>query len=135
MDEERSPEESKTIDTRETPEIEGKVDNKAALKDEEVIIKELKDVKRQNFITHCLVSAMIVLTLVWQVSEISVALKIRGVLCNPVKSLGGWLTGRREMNIQDAIKQVSMNHKQVIENTSIPGLLPGLESSDDGDDK
>ncbi|GAB2220378.1 hypothetical protein Droror1_Dr00008027 [Drosera rotundifolia] len=37
--------------------------------DVEEILKELKKVRRQNTITHCLLSALIVLTVAWQLSE------------------------------------------------------------------
>ncbi|MCD9559624.1 hypothetical protein HAX54_017691 [Datura stramonium] len=36
---------------------------------EEKVVKELKKIQKQNFITQCLLSAMIVLTLTWQLSE------------------------------------------------------------------
>ncbi|KAK8360688.1 hypothetical protein V6Z12_A04G180500 [Gossypium hirsutum] len=41
---------------------------------EEEIVKELKAVKRQNTITHCLLSALIVVTLIWELSEVSLVL-------------------------------------------------------------
>ncbi|GKF37957.1 hypothetical protein Tco_0114715, partial [Tanacetum coccineum] len=41
------------------------------------IVKELKELKRQNFITQCLLSAMIVLTVTWQISEVSIILKLK----------------------------------------------------------
>ena len=44
---------------------------------ESEIVKELKKVKRQNFVTHCLLSVLIVLTAAWQVSEVKLILKVR----------------------------------------------------------
>ncbi|CAN0896116.1 hypothetical protein LINGRAHAP2_LOCUS18275 [Linum grandiflorum] len=61
--------------------------------DVEEIGKEIKKVKRQNFITHCLLSALIVVTVAWQVSEVSLALSIKDKLSHPVRSLAGALFG------------------------------------------
>ncbi|KAF5773687.1 hypothetical protein HanXRQr2_Chr13g0591331 [Helianthus annuus] len=38
--------------------------------EEEKILKELKKVRRQNVVTHCLLSVMILLTVTWQISEV-----------------------------------------------------------------
>lgn len=59
----------------------------------EEIIKELKNVKRQNCITHWLLSAMIVLTVAWQISEVSLILKVKDGLSHPFKHLGCMFTG------------------------------------------
>ncbi|XP_019177142.1 PREDICTED: uncharacterized protein LOC109172444 [Ipomoea nil] len=61
--------------------------------DDDRVIKELKKIQRQNFVTHCLVSAMIVLTLTWQLSEVSLILKLKDGLNNPFRSLGGFIAG------------------------------------------
>ena len=50
------------------------------------IIKELKKVKRQNFVTHCLLSVMIVLNVAWQLSEVSLILKVKDGLSHPFRS-------------------------------------------------
>ncbi|KAG8383307.1 hypothetical protein BUALT_Bualt05G0171100 [Buddleja alternifolia] len=107
----------------------------------EEIMKELKNVKRQNTITHCLVTAMIVLTLAWQLSEVSLILKIKDGLTNPFKSVGGILKGflkkRTVINVQDAIKNASGMQNQVIEPPELkipefPNLeLPGFDTSED----
>ncbi|GJU87618.1 hypothetical protein Tco_1295164, partial [Tanacetum coccineum] len=47
------------------------------------IVKELKELKRQNFITQCLLSAMIVLTVTWQISEVSIILKLKDGVTHP----------------------------------------------------
>lgn len=60
---------------------------------QEEIIQELKQVKRQNFITHCLLSAMIVITVAWQLSEVSLILTLKEGLSNPLKFFGGMITG------------------------------------------
>ncbi|XP_075509771.1 uncharacterized protein LOC142546131 [Primulina tabacum] len=53
------------------------------------IIKEVRNVKRQNLITHCLVSTMILLTAAWQISEVSLLLKVKNGLRNPFNFFGG----------------------------------------------
>ncbi|CAK7336149.1 unnamed protein product [Dovyalis caffra] len=84
----------------------GSSENAAA----EEIVKELGKVKRQNFVTHCLLSAMIVLTVAWQVSEVSLILQVKERLSHPFKSFGSMLTGifkRPKANDQDSEKQQS----------------------------
>lgn len=99
----------------------------------EEIIKELKNVKRQNTITHCLLTAMIVLTLTWQLSEVSLILKMKHGLSNPFKFIGGLITGFWKSRhphpqvsyVQDVMSEV---HKHVTEPTSLPSLkIPELE--------
>lgn len=60
---------------------------------EEEIMKELKAVKRQNTITHCLLSALIVVTLIWELSEVSLVLKLRDGMNHPFRSFGSLLAG------------------------------------------
>ncbi|GMJ13300.1 hypothetical protein like AT1G27300 [Hibiscus trionum] len=57
----------------------------------EELRKEIKEIKKQNTITHCLVSAMIVITLFWQVSEASLLLKVKDGFTHPFRSFGSWL--------------------------------------------
>ncbi|KAL0408476.1 UNVERIFIED_CONTAM: hypothetical protein Sradi_1782000 [Sesamum radiatum] len=109
----------------------------------EEIMKELKEVKKQNLITHCLLTVMIVLTIAWQLSEVSLILKIKDGLSNPLRSvggiIGGFFKGGRSVNVvQDVIKQASEMQKQVTEPTYLPGLkipdlphleLPGFDTS------
>lgn len=52
------------------------------------IAKDLSKIKRQNTITHLLLGAVIVLTAVWQVNEVSFLLWLQSKLSNPFKSLG-----------------------------------------------
>ncbi|KAE8654438.1 hypothetical protein F3Y22_tig00117048pilonHSYRG00257 [Hibiscus syriacus] len=61
--------------------------------EEEDIVKELKAVRRQNTITHCLLSALIVVTLIWEFSEVSMFLKLQNGLNHPFKSFGNWFAG------------------------------------------
>ncbi|KAK9102631.1 hypothetical protein Sjap_019885 [Stephania japonica] len=54
----------------------------------EEIVKELRKLKRQNTITHCLLSVMIFVTVVWQLSEVSLILNVKHKLSHPFKSAG-----------------------------------------------
>ena len=90
----------------EGPAYGGSRENAAA----EEIVRELRKVRRQNFVTHCLLSAMIVLTVAWQVSEVSLILKVKDGLRHPFKSFGSMLTGILKdprANDQDSEKQQS----------------------------
>nr|GMD77538.1 uncharacterized protein LOC109175639 [Ipomoea batatas] len=68
-------------------------DHELKEEEEERVIKELKKIQRQNFLTHCLVSAMIVLTVTWQLSEVSLILKLKDGLNHPFRSLRGFIAG------------------------------------------
>ncbi|KAL6969249.1 hypothetical protein U1Q18_028972 [Sarracenia purpurea var. burkii] len=108
----------------------------------EELIRELTKVKRQNFITHCLLSVMIVLTAAWQLSEFSLVLKVKNRLNNPFKSFGSILTGLikgRIVNAQNGEKH-SVTEQQQIEGSALPYLkIPELAHlnfplGDDSDD-
>ncbi|BFG16081.1 hypothetical protein CerSpe_023550 [Prunus speciosa] len=62
--------------------------------DREEIIKELNKVKRQNTITHWLLSVMIVLTVAWQASEVTLLWKFKDGLSHPFKYIGDMLSGK-----------------------------------------
>lgn len=84
----------------------------------EEIVKELRELKKQNFVTQCLLSVMIVLTVVWQVSEVSLILKVKEGLSNPLKSFGGvfsWMLKGPDTNGQDAEKQFSAAKQRLTE--------------------
>ncbi|GMP57577.1 hypothetical protein CsSME_00021604 [Camellia sinensis var. sinensis] len=93
------------------------------------IVKELRNVKRQNFITHCLLSAMIVLTITWQISEVSLVLSLKDGLSHPFKTFGGMLAGMLKgpvLDAQNGEKKSSTNQPQ-IEVPAIPPLkIPEL---------
>lgn len=59
----------------------------------EDVVKELKKLEKQNRTTHWLLSALIVLTVAWQVSEVSLLLKLKQGFRNPFKSLGNMVAG------------------------------------------
>lgn len=62
--------------------------------DREEIIKELNKVKRQNTITHWLLSVVIVLTVAWHASEVTLLWKFKDGLSHPFKYIGDMLTGK-----------------------------------------
>ncbi|CAN7094066.1 unnamed protein product [Brassica rapa subsp. narinosa] len=59
----------------------------------EEIAKDIKEVKRQNKVTHILLSALIILTLTWQLSEYSMIYMMKERLTHPIRSIGGMLSG------------------------------------------
>ncbi|XP_041010687.1 uncharacterized protein LOC121254631 [Juglans microcarpa x Juglans regia] len=96
----------------------------------EEIVKELKKVKRQNFVTHCLLSAMIILTVAWQLSEVTLILKVKEGLSNPFRSVGSLLARMLKgpaTNGQDTEKLSSPAKKPPSEALSLPDL--GLNGS------
>ncbi|KAK2443321.1 hypothetical protein QL285_014435 [Trifolium repens] len=82
--------------------------------DDEEIIKEVKKVKKQNFVTHCLLSAMIVLTVAWQLSEVSLVWKVKEGINDPFRSFGNM--------VKDTMKDVKEK-------------VSDFKGKDDADDK
>jgi hypothetical protein len=52
------------------------------------ITKDIKIIKRQNRITHNLLSALIVITMIWQFGEVSLILAVKKKFVHPVRSIG-----------------------------------------------
>ncbi|CAL5421106.1 unnamed protein product [Camellia sinensis] len=96
----------------------------------EEIVRELREIKRQNFITHCLLSAMIVLTVAWQLSKVSLVLKLQDGLSQTLFELR-MLKGP-VVNDQNGEKKSSSKQQQV-DGPSVPPLkiaeLPHLGSN------
>ncbi|KAM7271668.1 hypothetical protein ACFE04_030882 [Oxalis oulophora] len=94
------------------------------------IVEELKKMERQNSITHFLLSAVILLNIVWQLSEVSLILKIKHALTNPFKWVGNIiaekLAGRPSKNGNSSLKQLLSPSLQV------PHVELPLLSSNDG---
>jgi hypothetical protein len=82
--------------------------------DDEEIIKEVKKVKKQNFVTHCLLSAMIVLTVAWQLSQVSLVWKVKEGINHPFRSFGNM--------VKDTVKDVKEK-------------VSDFKGKDDADDK
>ncbi|KAA8528959.1 hypothetical protein F0562_033553 [Nyssa sinensis] len=100
------------------------------------IVKELRKVRRQNLITHCLLSAMIVLTVTWQLSEVALIIKLKNGLSNPFKSFGSMLTGMLKgprFNGQNGKPESSSTKQQQIESHSplpLPIQIPEIAHVD-----
>lgn len=80
----------------------------------EDIIKELKKVERQNSKTHWLLSIMIVLILGWQLSELSLIMKVKEGFNHPFRSFGNMVMGilkGPDNNGQDTEKHSSSTKK------------------------
>lgn len=85
------------------------------------IMKELKKVKRQNFVTHCLLSVMIVLTVVWQVSEVSLILQLKDGLSHPFRSFGNMLKGM--VKVPQVKGQNADDNEELLESSSLPSMI------------
>lgn len=100
----------------------------------EEIARELKKVKRQNVVTHWLLSAMIVLTLAWQLSEVSLILKVRDGLSHPFRSIGSVVTdffkGPAEKDKEADRRQMGIPPLQMPEfpHVDVPDLIPNGEN-------
>ncbi|PRQ39874.1 hypothetical protein RchiOBHm_Chr4g0429971 [Rosa chinensis] len=94
--------------------------------DKEEIVKELKNLKRQNTITHLLLSVMVVLTIAWQASEVTLLLKMKHGLSHPFSCIRGLFSGGSDQNGQD----------QKRKSDALPSLkmpdLPSVELPDIG---
>ncbi|KAF9607513.1 hypothetical protein IFM89_036875 [Coptis chinensis] len=98
----------------------------------ENILSELRKVKRQNSITHWLLSVLIILTAACQYSEVSLIMKVKNNLTHPFRSVGNMIT-----NAQDALKHFDGHEpfdasKQAqIASPSVPALkIPDLPNMD-----
>lgn len=97
----------------------------------EEIVKELRKVRKQNLVTHCLLSVMIILTVAWQLSEVSILLKLKDGLSHPFKSLGGVVKGmlKRPDNGNGGAEKLVVPSKQnpIVQAATLPGLkIPDL---------
>ncbi|XP_077250379.1 uncharacterized protein LOC143889877 isoform X1 [Tasmannia lanceolata] len=97
----------------------------------EDIVRELRKVKRQNTITHCLLSVMIVITAVWQFSEVSLLLGVKNTVSNPFRAIGSVITGvlrsGQIRNQADAERSPSLPKLPQVDAPPLPvHLVPGL---------
>ncbi|PAN06156.1 hypothetical protein PAHAL_1G242200 [Panicum hallii] len=93
--------------------------------DEEVgladVAKDLNKIKRQNTVTHLLLGAVIVLTAVWQVNEVSFLLWVQRKLSNPFKSLGDMIKSSLTLK----------GRKPMIESSPLPPVgVPDISRAD-----
>lgn len=95
---------------------------------QEEIVKELKNVTRQNFITHCPPSALVVLTVTWQLSEVSIVLKLIDGLKHTCRSIGGDLSGVFKgaapagNGKEEGNENSSWNGENIVIEASVPGF-------------
>lgn len=120
-------------------ETESKDETEASPSDtgEDVVVKELKKLERQNRITHWLLSALIVITVAWQLSEVSLLLKLKHGLTHPFKSVGSILSGmlKRPVNgLVEADKHSSTKDNETDNPLKLPKMdLSSLMMNDDED--
>ncbi|GLT38870.1 hypothetical protein SLA2020_130880 [Shorea laevis] len=109
----------------------GQGDNEHSKISLEEIAKELRAVRRQNTITHWLLSSLIVLMVVWQLSEVSLILKVKDGIRHPFRSLGSMLVGMLRSpgtSSEDADKPFLSTKKQNDNLVEVPHMeLPQLK--------
>ncbi|KAG6592966.1 hypothetical protein SDJN03_12442, partial [Cucurbita argyrosperma subsp. sororia] len=90
----------------------------------EDIVKELKKVKRQNVLTQCLVSVMIVVTVVWQLSEVSIMLNVKDQISHPFRFLGSLISGalKRPKTIVENSPKQEHDEASMLPTLQIPEL-------------
>ncbi|KAH7683207.1 hypothetical protein IHE45_05G168100 [Dioscorea alata] len=85
------------------------------------VVKEIKGVKRQNKITHCLLSVLIIATAFWQLSEVSILLAVKEKLSNPVKAIGDLFKGVLKGQNNKPLTEPPPMHPQ-LPHVNIPAL-------------
>lgn len=87
----------------------------------EEIVKELRVIRKQNTVTHWLLSVLIVTTAVWQMSEVSLLLYLKDRVKHPFKAIGGLITGSLgRSNESDAAKSNLSSKQHQIESIPLP---------------
>ncbi|KAI4383619.1 hypothetical protein MLD38_009431 [Melastoma candidum] len=94
----------------------------------EEIVKELRRIKRQNTVTHWLLSIMIVLTVGWQLSEVSLILKVKEGLSNPFRTVGNLATGllKRKAPAATADGNAEKDNSLPTQEQDNNGILPAI---------
>ncbi|WOG88669.1 hypothetical protein DCAR_0207904 [Daucus carota subsp. sativus] len=95
--------------------------------DNEEIAQELKRVRKQNLITHCLLIAMIGLTIVWQIGEVSLLLWLKNGVTHPVRSFGGMVKGMLLPNGRGRERQQSFTKEKL--NSTKEKFMEALKKS------
>ncbi|KAL1187611.1 hypothetical protein V5N11_031602 [Cardamine amara subsp. amara] len=91
------------------------------------IAKDIKNVKRQNTITHVLLSAVIFLTLAWQVSEYSMILMMKDRISHPIRSIGGMLNGIFKGKLRPIKNQLTGTSASKDQDNNGNGTLTGAQ--------
>ena len=71
--------------------------------------------------THCLLSVMIVLTVAWQLSEVSLILKVKDGISHPFRSFGNMLKGM--VKVPNMNGQEADDKEHPSESPSIPSMI------------
>ncbi|KAK7280864.1 hypothetical protein RIF29_08403 [Crotalaria pallida] len=109
------------IESDEKVDAAGEVDSKCnGSETTDEIVKELKKVKRQNFVTHCLLSVMIVVTVAWQLSEVSLIMKVKDGINHPFRSFGSMLKGM--VKVPNMNGEEGDNKEQQSESPTLPNM-------------
>ncbi|KAG2241454.1 hypothetical protein Bca4012_056183 [Brassica carinata] len=133
-------EEESSLDS--LPSSKGKDEGKRQLEESiEEIAKDIKEVKRQNKVTHILLSALILLTLTWQLSEYSMIYMMKERLSHPIRSIGGMFSGmfqgklrpikNKLSNAKDEDNHPNGNGTNTGVRIQVPELLRDLGFDDD----
>ncbi|XP_020586100.1 uncharacterized protein LOC110028542 isoform X2 [Phalaenopsis equestris] len=86
----------------------------------EEIARELKSIKKQNLISHCLLAVMIVVMAAWQISEVSLLLSVKEKLSNPLKIVGNLL--RNSIKWREKKTEIEGTALPIIELPQIPDI-------------
>ncbi|EFJ21396.1 hypothetical protein SELMODRAFT_443540 [Selaginella moellendorffii] len=86
-------------------------------KEEKKLLRIVRNLQRQNVITHFILGFMVITTAIWRVKEITWILRVRKMLANPLETVGGIFGG-------DHHQEHHRKHKEEIEK---PLQLPHLE--------
>eukprot|EP00252_Welwitschia_mirabilis_P014504 TRINITY_DN3182_c0_g1_i1.p1 TRINITY_DN3182_c0_g1~~TRINITY_DN3182_c0_g1_i1.p1 ORF type:complete len:203 (-),score=31.27 TRINITY_DN3182_c0_g1_i1:247-855(-) len=105
------------------------------------VLKEVKNLKRQNHITHAILGIMVVSSLIWRFSELSVALLVKDQLGHPFRAIGSFLFGRFKGSESGNHKHQllpNMETSTVIQNFEVPHLphieIPSVFPTEDKND-
>ncbi|XP_019438301.1 PREDICTED: uncharacterized protein LOC109344127 isoform X2 [Lupinus angustifolius] len=89
------------------------------------VMKELKKIKRQNFVTQCLLSVMIVITIGWQLSEATILLKVKDGMNHPFRSFKTMLKGMIKVPEINGHEGDNKEHQ-----SESPSLIPKMPQLD-----
>lgn len=90
------------------------------------ILRVLKKVERQNFITHCLLSALIVLTVTWQLYELPLYMKVKEALSRPFRIFGSMFTRTHCNGKTRTLKSPIASDENVEDESSTGSILTGI---------
>ncbi|CAL0328024.1 unnamed protein product [Lupinus luteus] len=91
------------------------------------IVKELKKIKRQNFVTQCLVSVMIVITIGWQLSEATLLMKVKDGINHPFRSFKRMVKGMIKV---PEINGHEGHNKEHQSQSQSPSFIPNMPQMD-----